>query len=247
MRPHRVEESGEPRLRILAPTILPGTGDVDLGQFHSIALAVDDVIDADLLAVLRQVDPAFQAVTSPTNTCKVMRYAIRTGQQEWFAVDVLCPLRGQVRDNVTELRALRGGVQVVRHLDFLLYREVNAVVLHGLGIPLNVPSPECYAIHKLLVSELRIGTPQSQAKRIKDQAQADMLIRVLATDRLYELEEGWKEMRDRGPRWRLKADRAVASLPDDTRAVLQGMIGDTNRVAGTMTAHWREVKLPTCL
>lgn len=214
-----------PLLGVRMPSLLTSTGDVDIGQFHSVTLGVDDEIDADFLTVLRKVDPRFQSISSAMDTRKVMRYAIRVGEQEIFSVDVLCPFRGPVRDGVTELRSLRAGAQVIKHLDFLLYREVNAVVLHGPGIPVNVPAPERYAVHKLLVSEMRIDTPRSQAKAIKDHGQADALIRVLATDRPHELEEAWKEMRDRGPRWRLKADRAVMRLPADTRAIMEGMTG----------------------
>jgi len=212
-----------PLLGVRMPSALTATGDVDIGQFHSIALAVDDEIDADFLTVLREVDRRFQPVSSPIDARKVMRYAVQVGEQELFSVDVLCPLRGPIRGSVTDLKSLRGGAQVIKHLDFLLYQEVNAVVLHGPGIPVNVPSPERYAIHKLLVSEMRIDTPRSQTKAIKDHRQADMLIRVLANDRPNELEEAWRELRDRGPSWRLKADRAVARLPPDTRAVMDGM------------------------
>jgi hypothetical protein len=213
-----------PLLGVRLPAILSVTGDGDIGQFHSVALAVDDEIDADLLTVLRTVDPRFQAIPSPVDTRQVLRYAIRVGQQETFSVDVLCPLRGPVRGSVTALKALRGSAQIIRHLDFLLYREVNAVVLHGTGIPVNVPAPERYALHKLLVSQmLRIDTPTSQAKSAKDQRQADALIRILAADRPDDLEEAWGELRSRGPRWRLKADRAVARLPADTRAIMEAL------------------------
>lgn len=212
-----------PLLGVRMPSAITMTGDVDIGQFHSVALAVDDEMDADFLEVLRTVDSRFQPVSSPTDTRKVMRYAVQVGQQELFSVDVLCPLRGRVRDHITVLRSLRGSAQVIKHLDFLLYQEVNAVVLHGPGIPVNVPAPERYAVHKLLVSEMRIDTPRSQAKAIKDHKQADMLIRVLAEDRPNDLEDAWREMRDRGPSWRLKADRAVARLPADTRSILQDM------------------------
>lgn len=205
------------------PSALTVTGDVHIGQFHSVALAVDDEINADSMAVLRKVDPRFQPVSSPLDTRKVMRYVLQVGQQEPFSVDVLCPLRGPIRESVTTLRSFRGGAQVIKHLDFLLYLEVNAAVLHGPGIPVNVPAPERYAVHKLLLSEMRIDTPRSQTKAIKDHKQADMLIRVLSNDRPNDLEEAWREMRDRGPSWRLKADRAVARLPADTRAIMQGM------------------------
>jgi hypothetical protein len=153
-----------------------------------------------------------------------MRYALRAGSQDVFSVDVLCPLRGRVRGSLTALKALRGNAQVLRFLDFLLYREINAVALYGSGVPVNVPAPERYALHKLIVSQLRIETAASQAKSRKDLQQADSLIRVLAADRPDELREAWEELRSRGPSWRTKADRAMKQLPDDTRAALESFL-----------------------
>lgn len=210
-----------PLLGVRLPTALSRTGDLDIGQFHSIAIAVDDQLDADLLTVLKAVDSRFETVPSATDTRKAMRYAIRVGSQEIFSVDVLCPLRGPVREAVTTLKALRGNAQVLKFLDFLLYHEVNAVALYGPGVPVNIPAPERYALHKLIVSQMRIDAPQSQAKGKKDLQQADALIRVLASDRPGELEDAWRELRERGPSWRTKADRAVAQLPAETRAIMR--------------------------
>ena len=217
----------QPLLGVRLSATLTATGDLDIGQFHSITIGVDDEIDTDLLSVLRDVDKRFEAVPSPLDTRKVLRYALKVGTQETFSVDVLCPMRGRMRANVTELKALRGSAQVMKYLDFLIYQEVNAVVLHGPGIPVNVPAPERYALHKLLVSEMRIDTSRSQAKATKDLQQADALIRVLAVDRRHDLEEVWRELRGRGPSWRTIADRAVARLPDDTRFVMRTLTNAT--------------------
>jgi hypothetical protein len=153
-----------------------------------------------------------------------MRYAIRVGKQEDFSVDVLCPLRGKLRDRVTALKALRSNAQVLKHLDFLLYQELNTVALYGPGVPINVPAPERYALHKLIVSEMRQpADPRSQRKADKDRDQAHALIQVLANDRSGDLEAAWRELRGRGPSWRAKADRAVTRLPPESRAVLDEM------------------------
>lgn len=221
-----------PLLGVRIPASLSRTGDLDLGQFYSIALAVDDVIDADLLEVLRRADPRFEAVLAPTDTRKVMRYAIRVRNQEIFSLDVLTPLRGPTRPPLATLKALRGSAQLLRFLDYLLYREVSAVALHGPGIPINIPAPERYALHKLIVAQMRIETPASQAKRSKDLQQADSLIRILASDRPDDLEEAWRELRERGPSWRLKADRSVALLKEDTRSVLTDLTRKLNEEAG---------------
>lgn len=210
-----------PLLGVRLPAALARTGDLDIGQFHAVAIAVDDALDADLLSVLRSVDSRFEAVQSALDSRRPIRYALRVGSQEIFSVDVLCPLRGPIRESITTLKALRGNAQVIKFLDFLLYREVNAVVLHGPGVPVNVPAPERYALHKLIVSQMRLDTQASQAKANKDRQQADALIRILASDRPDELAAAWTELRRRGPSWRLKAQRAVAQLPPDTREIME--------------------------
>jgi hypothetical protein len=100
----------------------------------------------------------------------------------------------------------------------------------GAGIPINVPAPERFALHKLLVSRLRIATSQSQAKAAKDIRQAGELITVLATHRPYELRDIWSEMMARGPKWRQLAKEATGLLDQATgssvaRETLEQVIG----------------------
>ena len=180
------------------------TGDLDLAQFHSISISVDDEIDESFLEKLKSVDDRFQAIPSPFDNKKAMRYAIRTKGQEEYAVDLLCPLRGPDRGPLTRLKALKGDAQLLRYLDFLIYGEMNAVALYGIGIPINVPTPERYAVHKLIVARMRIDTASSQAKARKDIAQAQALFEVLLEDRPYDLQEVWNEALQRGPSWEEK-------------------------------------------
>ena len=188
------------------------TGDLDLAQFHSISISVDDQIEGSMLERLKSVDDRFEAISSPFENQKAMRYAIRSHGQEEFAVDLLCPLRGPDRGALTSLKALQGDAQLLRYLDFLIYGEVNAVSLYGIGVPINVPAPERYAIHKLIVSRLRIATADSQVKSRKDLAQAEALIEVLLQDRPYELQQVWNEALERGKKWEEKILQSAQML-----------------------------------
>ena len=189
------------------------TGDLDLAQFHSISLAVDDSLQEDFLTTLKSVDPRFEAVPSPKDGRRTLKYAIRVGREIEFSVDLLCPLRGPERERVTPLKAMRGDAQLLRYLDFLIYQETNAVSLYGLGVPVKVPAPERYAVHKLIVSQMRIDTEDSQAKARKDLRQASALLEVLLEDRMYELQEVWNEALSRGPSWQKKLLRGAGGLP----------------------------------
>ena len=209
-----------PMLGVRAPNAAARTVDVDIGQFPAISIAVDDRIEPDLLSVLKSVDPAFEAVPSPFYPRRTVRYAIRGGSQERFAVDVLAPMRGPLRDRPVHLPALEGDAQPLRFLDFLLYREIEALVLHGTGIPVKVPAPERFAVHKLLVAARRRTDTTNRIRARKDVVQAALLVRVLASDRPEELREAWEEMRGRGPAWREAADRGRKDLPPDVRDLL---------------------------
>lgn len=208
-------------LGVHLPSTLSRTGDLDIGQFQSIAIAVEDKIDPDLESVLKTVDKRFEAIPNPLDTRQTLRYALRVGGDERFSVDVLSPMRGPDRERTGNLPALRTGAQFLRYLDYLLYQEVNSVALHGAGIPINVPDPTRYALHKLVVSQMRrMEDPLSAAKSRKDLDQAHALIGVLAVQRPDELKDLWQELCDRGPSWRQKAIAAVRQLPEETAMAL---------------------------
>ena len=197
------------------PATLSRTGDLDIGQFPSISIAVEDAIDQDFEAVLKKVDPRFEAIPDAMDGRKTLRYALRVSGDERFAVDVLAPWRGPDRSRTESLPALRSHAQLLRYLDFLLYQEVNAVALHGAGIPINVPDPTRFALHKLIVAQLRHqGVARSAAKAKKDLQQAQALIAVLARQRPDDLKDMWRELCDRGPSWRSKAQASVVALED---------------------------------
>ena len=209
-----------PMLGFRAPAATARTGDVDIGQFPAISIAVEDRIEPDLLSVLKSVDPAFEAVPSPFDPRRTLRYALRGGSAERFVVDVLAPMRGPPRDRPVRLPALDGDAQPLRFLDFLMYGEIEALVLHGTGIPVKVPAPERFAVHKVLVAARRRTDSTARAKARKDLEQAALLVRVLASDRPEELQDAWEEMRARGPAWRKAADRGRQGLPPDVQDLL---------------------------
>jgi hypothetical protein len=203
------------------PATLSRTGDLDIGQFQSIAIAVEDRIEQDLETILKKVDPRFEAFPNAMDTRQAIRYALRVEGDERFSVDVLSPMVGPDRPKVGALPALRSDAQLLRYLDFLLYQEVNAVALHGAGIPINVPDPTRFALHKLIVAQLRRqDNAHSAAKSRKDLDQAEALIAVLARQRPDDLKDLWQELCERGPSWRKNARASLAKLPNWAQAAV---------------------------
>ena len=76
------------------------------------------------------------------------------------------------------------------------------------GVLVQIPRPEAYAVHKLIVANRRRAGPD-QLKSRKDRAQAALLIEALAEDRPDELREAYEDALSRGPSWQ---DHIAASL-----------------------------------
>lgn len=70
--------------------------------------------------------------------------------------------------------------QPLDFMDYLVADTRHAVILNGAGIPVVVPEPGRFALHKLAISQLRPA--ENRIKSKKDIAQAGKLIEVLAAD-----------------------------------------------------------------
>jgi hypothetical protein len=114
--------------------------------------------------------------------------------------DLLTPNQGSDDDTLLAPPALGTDAVALRFLDFLIHDPVDAVVLHDDGIPVVVPAPERYAVHKLIISGRR---HQASAKAPKDVVQAGELILALhETSRWTTMRRAFEEACTRGPTWR---------------------------------------------
>ncbi|MCK6452896.1 MAG: hypothetical protein L6R19_18920 [Alphaproteobacteria bacterium] len=197
-------------VRLPQSTLL--TADIDIAQDRAISVAVGDRIES-LLDVLRRADPAFQPVPLPRRSLAATSYAAPD-----VRVEFLTPNRGRNSDAPTPLPALGTHGQQLRFLDFLIRDPEPAVVLHGPGIPVLVPAPQRYALHKLIVAQRRAVA--STAKARKDLAQAEALIDVLARRRPHELRDAWDEARSRGRKWREHLAKGLDLIAPEARAAI---------------------------
>ena len=184
------------------------TGDIDIAQFHSVSVAVEDSIPP-VLEVLRSVDETFSAAPALNDAGGASRFVARGG----LRVEFLTPNTGS-DDHVgkpARMPALGGAAaEPLRFLDFLIHEPVRTVMLHKGGIPVTVPDPARYALHKLIVSARR---PAGTGKDDKDLRQAAQLIEALvATGRSDDLRAVLEEVRGRGPAWREAMDASLARM-----------------------------------
>lgn len=198
------------------PNAVMQTGDADMAQFHSISAAVEDSIPP-VLDVLHAVDPSFREIPHQADPRRSTAFAAEDG----FKVEFLTPNRGSddYEGRPSPMPALGGAAaEPLRFLDFLIYQPVRAVMLHGAGVAVNVPAPERYAIHKLIVAtRRRSDDAASNAKSAKDVQQAVALIGAIARNGLGEtVADAFVEAFERGPSWReaLAAGLARADRQD---------------------------------
>jgi hypothetical protein len=125
-------------------------------------------------------------------------------------VEFLTPAFGDER--VKPLPALGVSAQALNYLNYLIAEPIPAVVLYRSGVLVQIPRPERFAIHKLIVADRRQGGPD-QAKSRKDRGQAAFLIDVLAEDRPDDLREAYEDALSREPRWRERLEASLARMP----------------------------------
>lgn len=151
------------------------TEDVDVARAHPLALA--EPLEHDLLTLLRSSGLRFVEV--PGLDPREPSTSWKTVGRSRFHVDLLVPASGEASATVP-VPELRVHATALPFLAYLLDGSHAATLLAREGcFAVRVPSAERFALHKLLVSQLRTGR---SAKSSRDREQAAVLLAVLAED-----------------------------------------------------------------
>ena len=191
------------------------TQDADLAQFYDISQRVGDSMPP-ILDVLKKVDPTFRAIGDQRDPLRVTRFRAANG----YAVEFLTPNRGSDdhQGRPAKMPALGGASATpLRFLDYLIHDPVRSVVLYKGGIPVTVPKPERYAVHKLIVAAARHETSM---KATKDLMQAVQIFEACRAQRSFDVTEAWQEAWERGPSWRTHLKQGLSMLRDEDKAIL---------------------------
>lgn len=183
---------------------LAQTGDIDFASFKRLSVALGDQVEESPGEILRTLK--FDPVPS-LNDRQVWKWRQSTGEA---LVEFLTPAFGD--ETVKLLPALGVSAQGLNYLNFLIADPIHAIALYRSGVLVQVPRPERFAIHKLIVADRRRGGPD-QAKARKDRGQAAFLVEILAKDRPEELREAYEDALARGPRWRARIEASLARMP----------------------------------
>lgn len=184
------------------------TEDVDIASFEKLSMAIEDVASPELSLTLEHL--GFQ----PANSLYPKKPTSWTLPGSTYAIDFLAPSFSDKPEPV-KLAALDVWAQGLHYLNFLIKEPIPVIAIYMEGLLVQIPSPERYAIHKLIVSQLRNAAMQTKAK--KDLEQAKLLIEFLLQTRPYELKEVLEEAYGNGPKWRQILDRDPLKVIDRIR------------------------------
>lgn len=156
---------------MMLPSAALMTQDADLAT-ASLALAAKED-DETLETVLRRADKTFRSIPGLDRRALPSHFRNASG----FLVDLLTPKLRRDDKNPMPLKNLRAGAAPLQHLAWLIEEPVQAVALHSAGVPIRVPAPARYGVHKLIIAQKR---DPGNVKRNKDLMQAKSLMEALA-------------------------------------------------------------------
>jgi hypothetical protein len=196
-------------IRMRDPQIMQ-TSDLDIAQFERLSLALGDTVETPLGESFKALD--FAPIPS-INHRSVWRW--RQTKSNTY-VEFLTP-SFRPEEDIRDLPALGVAAQSLHFLNYLIAEPIKAAALYRSGVLVQIPRPEAFAIHKLIVANRRSGPDQLKSR--KDRAQAALLIEALAEDRPDELREAYEDALSRGPQWRTHIETTLKRMPETAARV----------------------------
>ncbi len=190
------------------------TDDIDIASFERLSVALGDTVEDDLAEVFSQLK--FDPLPSLKKN-KVWRWR-QTDRST--LVEFLTPSFEEV-EGIRDLPALGVSAQSLHHLNYLIAEPIHAPLLYRSGVLVQIPRPERFAIHKLIVADRRKADPD-RIKARKDRAQAELLVEVLSDERPADLAEAYETALAQGPAWRNRIAASLNLMPE-TRKRLEDL------------------------
>lgn len=187
------------------------TDDIDIASFERLSLVLADTVDPPLTDVFS--DLKFDPVPSLDGS-KIWRWR-QTNRQT--LIEFLTP-SFEDSEGLRDLPALGVSAQSLHFLNYLIAEPIRVPLLYRSGALIQIPRPERFAIHKLIVADRRQGGPDA-LKAFKDRAQAAFLIETLNETRPFDLAEAYVTALNNGSAWRKRIQASLAKMPE-TEAIL---------------------------
>ncbi|MGA1795101.1 MAG: GSU2403 family nucleotidyltransferase fold protein [bacterium] len=182
------------------------THDIDIAGGKRMEIALPE-IHADIPQSLESLNMGFLPVPPldprhPSTSFKVRGNPLR--------VDILTPSRTHMTHKPVTISRFRTAAQPLRFLDFLIERPVQAAIVDGGGVLVNIPSPSRFALHKLLVAKERDVSMHHKTE--KDIIQAVQVLDVLMDERPGDLPLACQGLKKRGTVWINKLRAGLSEL-----------------------------------
>ncbi|PIQ54411.1 MAG: hypothetical protein COW02_05075 [Comamonadaceae bacterium CG12_big_fil_rev_8_21_14_0_65_59_15] len=127
-----------------------------------------------------------------------------------FKIDLLTAMTSDSDDPVY-IESLSAFLQPLKFMEFSMEDTTQAVVFFNeKSVLVNIPKPERFAVHKLIVSAERESS--QEVKSVKDVRQANVLCQYLIDIGGESLADACKEAADNGPGWRKRLTQGVLRL-----------------------------------
>lgn len=181
------------------------THDVDFVYDPDIDVCVADSQEIDIPDVLKRLETGFIPVPPLSHRQPSTSFPVR-GKE--LRVDCLMPMVGRSRDKPVYLPHLHTAAQPLRFLDYLVEKAEQGVVVANRGILVNVPNAGRFALHKLIVSQVR----DNRNKAEKDIHQVAQLCEVLLESRPGDLAKAYKALSNRGRGWLKPFEAGLGSM-----------------------------------
>lgn len=141
------------------------TQDVDVARAQPLAIALPEGFDFQ--ALLNETGMTFVPV--PGMPSHKPSASFKLPGADTLAVDLLVP--GRKTSDVIPVKELRTYAQAIPLLDFLIEDDIQAVALSpNQVIPIRIPSPERFTLHKLFSSQSRRGDRDKIRKDVEQAA-----------------------------------------------------------------------------
>lgn len=182
-----------------------GAATLDLDFAHAgrnVSLALPENLTIDSTAAIDSLQMGF----IPNNN----KTSFKKSDEPDFDLDFLTS-RGRTQDAPIHIARLGLTLQPLRFMELSLEDPMRCTLLARSGpIVVNIPRPQRYALHKLLVYGER--PLEQRTKANKDLMQAAALIDYLLANDPVELGQLWLDVNDRGPGWRRRLDQGCKAM-----------------------------------
>jgi len=126
------------------------TGDNDIAQDYAISREVEDT-PPPIVDLLQEVDPSFRPVPHRSGSVASSAFQRSTGYHVKFLT--LNSGFDAYTDQPATMPTLGGAsADPLRLIDFLIRDPMRTILLHKSGVPVTVPDPARYAVHKMIAA-----------------------------------------------------------------------------------------------